>query len=75
VIKPEWDRLIYNGNKFGTQNIARMTEGCQSELPEHLDVDANRASRFLVYDSNGTFIGIYEYYLDKKEFVPYKMFL
>lgn len=61
VVKPERDRLIYNGNKIRKHDIAQIAEGT---MP-----------RVLVYDSGQQFVGIYEYRADKQEFVPYKMFL
>lgn len=67
IMKPEWDKLLYNGNKLKKHQIAGIKEDMMGEL--------TGIPRFLVYDSKQAFIGIYEYHLDKKEFVPYKLFL
>lgn len=69
-MKEEWDRLVYNGNKFTKKQIGELQEGFQKEEQED-----EVPPRFLVYDSKGVFLGIYEYRLEKKEFIPYKMFL
>lgn len=71
-MKEEWNRLVYNGNKFKKMHIEALNEGFQKEKQEYADI---AVPRFLIYDSKGTFIGIYEYQLEQKEFVPYKMFL
>lgn len=78
-ITPQWNKLVWNGNKFRKEHIGSMTEGFQIEntIPDTvpvMDENGNRAY-VLVYDSEGIFIGIYEYQLLSQEFVPYKMFL
>ena len=60
VLKPEADKLIYNGNPF-CEDMA--TERPQKDTPVR------------VYDSKKSFVGIYEYKPDKKAFYPFKMFL
>lgn len=67
-IGQQWNKLIYNGNKFQKQHIGTITEGSWEE-------DADTTPYVLVYDSEGIFLGIYEYRLQTGEFVPYKMFL
>lgn len=67
------DKLLHNGNKFRKERIASMTEGTQTETGE---VDhADEIPKYLVYDSEKQFTGIYEYDLGSGEFRPYKMFL
>lgn len=78
VMKPEWDKLIYNGNKFRKQNIAHMSEGMVQEktsMEPYNELIPEEEPRFLVYDSHRKFAGIYEYHIEHREFVPYKMFL
>ncbi len=70
-MRKQGDKLVYNGNKFRKNMIESMTEGYQKDT----SIEADAPSGFLVYDSAGQFIGIYQYHLDKQEFVPYKMFL
>ena len=65
---PQWNKLVYNGNKFQKRHIGKMTEGFQEE-------EGNQVPYVLVYDAEGIFLGIYEYRLQTQEFVPYKMFL
>lgn len=67
-IASQWNKLLYNGNKFQKQQIGTITEGSWEE-------DRNQMPYVLVYDSEGIFQGIYEYRLQTGEFVPYKMFL
>lgn len=66
-IAPQWNKLVYNGNKFQKKHIQKMTEGFQEE--------DSQVPYVLVYDAGGIFLGIYEYRLQTQEFVPYKMFL
>lgn len=67
------DKLLHNGNKFRKERIASMTEGTQTETGE---VDhEDETPKYLVYDSEKRFTGIYEYDLRSGEFRPYKMFL
>lgn len=70
-MRKQGDKLVYNGNKFRKNMIESMTEGYQKDT----SIEADTHSGFLVYDSAGQFIGIYQYHLDKQEFAPYKMFL
>lgn len=65
------DRLVHNGNGFTHAVIGKMTEGCQDDGQE----TEGGMPRMLVYDSEQVFIGIYEYHLSERRFVPYKMFL
>lgn len=53
------DRLLRNGNPFRYNGIS----------------DANAAEPFCVYDSEGMFIGVYEFTEDKQMFYPRKIFL
>lgn len=60
VVKPETDRLIYNGNPFSGSMV-------EEELPENVPLR--------VYDSKNCFVGIYEYRPAKHAYYPLKMFL
>ncbi len=60
IIKPETDRLVYNGNIF--------LESGASCVPKEQEF-------VRVYDSKGVFAGIYEYEKSRGCFKPYKMFL
>lgn len=59
-MKPDGDKAVHNGNIF----YKRDTE-------ENKRVDGFA----LVYDSNGLFIGIYEFKTEENRYKPYKMFL
>lgn len=61
VMKPEADKLIYNGNPF------RRESAVTTELHEDMPMR--------VYDSKKCFVGIYEYKPEKKAYYPLKMFL
>ena len=56
------DKLVHNGNPFTIQNIQKREE---IKIEEPLRV----------YDSKGTFIGVFQYKKEKKRFYPEKMFL
>lgn len=66
-VTPEADRFVHNGNKLQREHIGRLQEGTESQT----EIEP----KMLVYDSAGKFMGIYEYHLQEKVFVPYKMFL
>lgn len=67
------DKLLHNGNKFRREHIASMTEGTQTETGT--GDSEEETPRYLVYDSEKRFTGIYEYDFSSGEFRPYKMFL
>ena len=58
--KQAFDVAVHNGNRIEK----RMLE---EELPANTE-------RLRVYDSEGTFIGVYEYSMERKDFKPVKMF-
>ncbi len=58
--KQKFDVVVHNGNHIEK----RMLE---TKFPENTE-------RLRVYDSDGVFIGIYEYALEKKDYKPVKMF-
>ncbi|MBR1568455.1 MAG: tRNA pseudouridine(55) synthase TruB [Lachnospiraceae bacterium] len=76
-VRESADRLVYNGNKLKKENIGRIIEGMLPEynLSRVPSEERDTEARFLVYDSKGVFVGIYEYRLAEGLFVPYKMFL
>ena len=59
----KYNKLVYNGNPFDKEMIELFDQGRAGEKP------------IRVYDSKGTFIGIYQYEKQKKKFYPQKMFL
>lgn len=65
-MKPEADKLVYNGNPFADGQIKELPEVEEKELEE----------RVRVYDSQGRFIGLYRRELRDKEgcFRPVKCF-
>lgn len=65
VMKPEWDKLLHNGNHIPceTCDINTILDNC-SEFSTNW---------FRAYDSNQMFLGIYE--KTGKKFLPIKMFL
>ena len=62
VVKKEWNKLLYNGN--------RLPETAWKEEPE-----ATGSERIRVYDEEGHFIGLYEYQQEKQEYKPVKLFI
>lgn len=61
VMSADHDKRIYNGNIFGNEHLQ---EG-RGELDAQL---------FRVFDSGGTFVGIYQYRVQRKAFTLVKMF-
>jgi tRNA pseudouridine55 synthase len=62
VVKKEWNKLLYNGN--------RLPETAWKEEPE-----AAGSERIRVYDEEEHFIGLYEYQQEKQEYKPVKLFI
>ena len=58
--KPEFDVVVHNGNRIQKKMLQGM-------MPQS-------ALKLRVYDSQGTFIGLYEYSEERKDFKPIKMF-
>ncbi len=61
-ILEQYDKLVYNGNKFKENCIEGKYTFSQSE-------------QCRVYDSKGEFVGVYEYVEKYKEFKPVKIFM
>lgn len=57
------DKLVHNGNPFTMQSLQKQDREIKIEEP------------IRVYDSKGTFIGIFQYKKEKRRFYPEKMFL
>ena len=77
-MKPEWDKLLLNGNHIIEQNCD-LVEDCESTRVElnkkavsQFDGDFS-ANWYRAYDSTGRFLGLYE--KNGKRFTPVKMFL
>lgn len=62
TVKKKYNTLIYNGNKFETDNIL------DSIIPKDGEC-------FRIYDEIKNFVGIYRYDMAEKRFIPVKMFL
>ncbi len=69
TMKPEWDKLLLNGNHISLNDCIMKQQG----KPEASEGVHFPATWYRAYDSNGSFLGVYE----KKgaKFVPVKMFL
>lgn len=73
VVAKEFDKLIYNGNKFHLVNLLD-----EKEASNKIDqIESNRENRYKVkvYDSTDKFMGIYEYIKEESCFKPVKMFI
>ena len=67
-MRPEADRLVHNGNPFRPEaGILRGEEAGDSAA-------ASPAPQVRVYDSEGHFIGIYEYRRERRWYQPLKIF-
>jgi len=62
VVKKEYNKLLYNGNRL----VSAMLE----EVREEFQIQPLR-----IYDEEGHFIGIYEYDANRKDYKPVKLFL
>jgi tRNA pseudouridine55 synthase len=63
IIDDKYNKLIYNGNQFKKECIKNLHEV------------ENASSKVRVYDEKKSFIGLYEYDLQKEQYNPVKMFL
>lgn len=64
-MKPEWDRLLLNGNQI-------MEQDCEITVPESKEGSEFPGNWYCAYDSTNRFLGVYE--KTGKKFVPVKMF-
>lgn len=62
VIDKKYEKLVYNGNPFSQKHILESVNPC-------------KRGSVRVYDCEDCFVGIYQYHLEKKCFMPVKMFL
>jgi len=77
-MKPEWDKLLLNGNQIMEQDCDMIKDGnstsvelCDNAIPE--TISEFPANWYRAYDSTGRFLGLYE--KNGKKFKPVKMFL
>lgn len=63
---PEFDKLVHNGNWFLAEQA--VTAGQKETIPATVP-------RARVYDSEGQFIGVYQYSEEKQRYQPQKIFL
>lgn len=64
-IKPSADRLLYNGNMLHDHDILKKCEAPDGAYDE----------RYRVYDSHGTFYGVYDHDDTRGIYRPFKMFI
>jgi tRNA pseudouridine55 synthase len=62
VVANEFNRLIYNGNKFTPEHLQKPHQEIETDMVR-------------VYDSEEHFIGLYTYLREEKVYKPVKMFL
>lgn len=73
-MKPEFDKLVHNGNPFSPDQAVDGEAG--QPTAGELEKDIRKQGQPVrVYDSEGTFIGIYRYEPGKHRFRPEKVFL
>lgn len=61
IVQKEWEKLAYNGNAFPEQAAVTENHICDLE-------------KVRVYDEKESFIGVYQYQEEKKEYTIIKMF-
>lgn len=67
-MRPEADRLVHNGNPFRPEAGILRGEGAGDSAA------VSPAPQVRVYDSEGHFIGIYEYRRERRWYQPLKIF-
>ena len=85
-MKPEWDKLLLNGNHIMEQDCEILTQNDMKKIPKNDDATIVECQKrvtgtdsefpenwYRAYDSTGSFLGLYE--KTGKKFVPVKMFL
>lgn len=72
VMKPEWDRLLHNGNKL-PEHMVSIEDRNQEDLEEAKTSFPKTWVR--AYDSADCFCGVYEYQKSSHSYVPVKIFL
>ena len=74
-MKPEWDKLLLNGNPVTEHNCEALEIELQGESTavETKTMSEFSADWYRAYDSTGRFLGLYE--KNGKKYVPVKMFL
>lgn len=73
---PEFDKLVHNGNWFLPEQAAEgsPSSGAGGRTME-ADQEPAAVPRARVYDSQGQFIGVYQYREEKQRYQPQKIFL
>ncbi|MBO5176320.1 MAG: tRNA pseudouridine(55) synthase TruB [Lachnospiraceae bacterium] len=78
-MKPEWDKLLLNGNHMNEQDCVVYENGLstcvenQKEKSDQLVATEFPINWYRAYDSTGKFLGLYK--KEGKKFTPVKMFL
>ena len=77
-MKPEWDKLLLNGNPVMEQDCEIVEDDYSTEVVSSKNTSGKVISEFpeswyRAYDSTGRFLGLYE--KNGKKFTPVKMFL
>ena len=78
-MKPEWDKLLLNGNHIMEQDCIVLENGgstyveSQENTTDEFVTTEFPANWYRAYDSTGKFLGLYE--KNGKKFTPVKMFL
>lgn len=70
TVKKEFEKLIYNGNKFCVHHILENENLKQAIAQNNLF-----SNDIFVYDTNEKLVGMYYYRPETKEFAPHHMFL
>ncbi len=70
---PEFDRLVHNGNWFLPEQASGTGTACEGTAEE--GGQSPFVPRARVYDSQGQFIGVYQYREEKQRYQPQKIFL
>ena len=77
--RPEFDRLARNGNPLRPEQCMEAEQSAEPENPETDGTGAKESDpaiscQIRLYDSEGTFIGVYAYRKEKRWYQPVKIF-
>ncbi len=71
VTQPEADRLVHNGNPLNIKDMWFQTEPGLKPQP----INLKQGKQVRIYDSQGQFMGVYQWEQEKARLKPKKMFL
>jgi len=72
AVLPESDKLVQNGNPLLPEKVIRLPDGMPGE---GFGPGMKSGMLFRIYDSQGQFVGLYQWEQEKERLKPFKLFL